>query len=371
MSDHAPLICKNTTQEKRKSNFNCFSMWFTHPDCLQVIATAWNQATNLSPMRRFAMKLNRTKTALKAWNKLVFGHISNRVGTVRAVLMDLETRAQHDGNLTHSLMAARQTLEEELAREEQFYRDKCREKWLQAGDKNTQFFNACMKDSVAMGLNEITLSDGTKTVNKDLIVQEAIRHFESSFTADFFAGNDDFISYTPVVLSDQDNDNLMTLVDNKEVWDALQTMNPDSMPGPDGFGCIFYRKAWEIIQGDLTATIQEYLSGIPMPRSFSCATLSLIPKVSQPTSTGDFRPISVCNFINKLISKNPLRRLSPHLPRLISEEQTGFVHGCTLHDNAALASELIHDLDKPTRGGNCFFKFDYLKLMIGFIGLSY
>ena len=87
----------------------------------------------------------------------------------------------------------------------------------------------------------------------------------------------------------------------------------------------------------------------------------LLPKKASPSSWGDFCPISLCNVSNKVITKVLVSRLSGILPKLISPSQSGFVPGKLIHDNILLAQELVHDLNRRTRGGNVVLKLDMAK----------
>lgn len=49
------------------------------------------------------------------------------------------------------------------------------------------------------------------------------------------------------------------------------------------------------------------------------------------------------------------------LPHIISPNQVGFVKTRDIHENVALVSELLHDLDRKTRGGNLILKIDLSK----------
>ena len=53
----------------------------------------------------------------------------------------------------------------------------------------------------------------------------------------------------------------------------------------------------------------------------------LIPKVQGPETIGNYRPISLCNTIYKIITKIIVARIRPHLEYLVSPYQTAFVPG--------------------------------------------
>ncbi|GAA0171223.1 hypothetical protein LIER_25308 [Lithospermum erythrorhizon] len=63
-----------------------------------------------------------------------------------------------------------------------------------------------------------------------------------------------------------------------------------------------------------------------------------------------YRPISMCTFANKIITKLLNSRLAALLPKIISDFQTGFVKGRLIQDNILLSQELVHHIDKGTVG---------------------
>jgi hypothetical protein len=56
----------------------------------------------------------------------------------------------------------------------------------------------------------------------------------------------------------------------------------------------------------------------------------------------DFRPISLCNVIYKIISKCIANRLKPHLPDYIHPSQQAFIEGRRISDNIIVAQEITH-----------------------------
>lgn len=70
--------------------------------------------------------------------------------------------------------------------------------------------------------------------------------------------------------------------------------------------------------------------------------ICLIPKVKQASRLDDFRPISLCNVISKIISKVLANRLRLILHEVISGFQSAFITGRVISDNFLLAQEISH-----------------------------
>ena len=68
----------------------------------------------------------------------------------------------------------------------------------------------------------------------------------------------------------------------------------------------------------------------------------------------DFRPISLCNVVYKLISKVLGNHLKVILPQIISENQSEFLSGRLITDNVLVAFELMHYLEHKKEGKEGF-----------------
>lgn len=70
----------------------------------------------------------------------------------------------------------------------------------------------------------------------------------------------------------------------------------------------------------------------------------LIPKVQNPKTISNFRPISLCSVLYKLVMKIIVNRFKMVFPRIITPKQTGFVAGRNITDNIIIAQEVIHSM---------------------------
>lgn len=104
----------------------------------------------------------------------------------------------------------------------------------------------------------------------------------------------------------------------EEMHSTLKQMKPDTTPGPDGLPPLFYKNYWGKIGVEVSEVVIIVLDLGIMPPNLNNTFISLIPKVKSPRIVSEFRPISLCNVLYKLIAKVLANRLKPMLPNLIS-----------------------------------------------------
>ncbi len=144
---------------------------------------------------------------------------------------------------------------------------------------------------------------------------------------------------------------------------ALFQMHPSKAPGPDDISSFFYKKYWHIVGLSVSNAVLSVLNSGKILQKINLAHISLIPKKKNPECMSDFRPISLCNMIYKIISKVFANRLKLVLPCIILESQSAFVPGRLITDNVSVAFELIHKLKAKRTGkkGEMAIKLDMSK----------
>ncbi|KAK2642614.1 hypothetical protein Ddye_024377 [Dipteronia dyeriana] len=101
-------------------------------------------------------------------------------------------------------------------------------------------------------------------------------------------------------------------------------MGPLKAPGKDGFPAAFYQKFWGTIGKDVTKVFLEVLN---KGRRMDDLNSKVIKLVQKPISMVDYRSISLCNVLYKVIAKAMTNRLRGVLGWIISEAQCAFIPG--------------------------------------------
>uniref|UniRef100_A0A6N2LZA0 Reverse transcriptase domain-containing protein n=1 Tax=Salix viminalis TaxID=40686 RepID=A0A6N2LZA0_SALVM len=149
-------------------------------------------------------------------------------------------------------------------------------------------------------------------------------------------------------ISERSSALLFAPVSNDDIKTTLFGIGNDKAPGLDGYTSLFFKSAWSIIGDDFCMAINHSL-------------ISLIPKSAHASTPNDFRPISCCNVIYKVISKLLVNHLSIALGDIISPMQNAFLGGRAMADNINLVQELLRQYGKKRTSSKSLMKIDFKK----------
>jgi len=127
-----------------------------------------------------------------------------------------------------------------------------------------------------------------------------------------------------------------------EIGDALFQIGPLKAPGPDGLPARFFQRNWGCLKEDIIYAVKLFFEEGKLPEGVNDTAIVLIPKVQFPETLKEYHPISLCNVIYKVVSKCLVNRLRPLLDELIAANQSAFIPGRLITDNALIAFECIH-----------------------------
>lgn len=126
---------------------------------------------------------------------------------------------------------------------------------------------------------------------------------------------------------------LSELVDpfTHEEIDRIVRITPlDKAPGPDGFNGMFFKKCWPLIKDEFYQLCNDFFDGIVNLESINSSYITLVPKINNPVSINDFRPISLLNSSIKLLTKILAERLQSLILKLLHANQYGFIKSRTI-----------------------------------------
>ncbi|MCG7879937.1 MAG: reverse transcriptase family protein [Candidatus Thiodiazotropha endolucinida] len=133
----------------------------------------------------------------------------------------------------------------------------------------------------------------------------------------------------------------------------MSEKNPsNTSPGFDGFTYEFFKFFWnDIGQFLLRAINASYVKG-ELSESLRRGVITCLPKGNKDKQfLKNWRPISLLNTSYKLASSCIAERLKSVLPKLINEDQTGFISGRYIGDNIRLLYDIINYTEKQNIPG--------------------
>ena len=107
----------------------------------------------------------------------------------------------------------------------------------------------------------------------------------------------------PRFVDEVGNRDLMKEVSEEELKMVMGSFQKDKSLGPNGWTIDFFLALFDILGLDLLQVIEDSRSSGWIPASFNTTFIALIPKSDNAKTLTDFRPISLCNCVYKIISK--------------------------------------------------------------------
>ncbi|KAL0294302.1 UNVERIFIED_CONTAM: hypothetical protein Sangu_3221500 [Sesamum angustifolium] len=163
------------------------------------------------------------------------------------------------------------------------------------------------------------------------------------------------------IITEEEAISLSRPITADDVKNAIFDIEEDRVPGLDGFPSGFFKAAWPVVGAEVTAAVKDFFAMGKLLKQVNATLLTLIPKVIAPSLVADFRPISCCNVIYKIITKILVHRIREVLDKLISPSQNAFVPGRSISENILLAQELFSGYNQCRFPPRCALKVDLRK----------
>lgn len=346
-SDHCPSCVNigNQTGGKNKpfrmSNFLMF-----HAEFLDTIRATWDRlAFHGTDMFTLSKKLKYLKGTIRSFNKENYSGLEKRVAQAAHHLKACQDNllASPSSHLAELEKEAHKIWYELALAEERFLCQKSRVQLLKCGDCNSAFFHRMM--TARRSTNEIHyLIDqaGRRIENLDELQSHCVEFFKDLFGATSPSIDQEQIdlirSLSSFRCDSTMQQNLEAHVSEADIKAEFFALPPNKSPGPDGYTSEFFKKTWSVTGPSLIEAVQEFFTTGRLLSQWNNTAVTLVPKKPNADKLSDFRPISCCNAIYKVISKILAQRLEQILPQWISPSQSAFVQGRLLTENVLLAT---------------------------------
>ena len=132
----------------------------------------------------------------------------------------------------------------------------------------------------------------------------------------------------------------------EDVKNGLWSLKPFKAPGAAGLHVGFYQQFWHEVGKSVSKVVMDVFVHRVFLEYFNDTLIALIPKCPSLESFNNYRPISLCNSLYKVLSKIIVNRIRPYIGKLIALVQIAFVPRRKGIDNVLIAQELFFALDR-------------------------
>nr|CCA66020.1 hypothetical protein [Beta vulgaris subsp. vulgaris] len=355
ISDHSPiLLISSPIYPKKKSTIKMESWCLDFKEVEILISKHWKVSYSGSPMYEVAQKCKSVRYKLFQWcknykseNNINWEEFLSKCGEIQANL-PISGGGKLDEEIKDESI---RKLEVQL----KFWQQRVKCKWKAWEDTNSRwFFRKAKRRKQKNEILVIKNSAGKWVSSKQDIQGEFLGYF-----ADIFQGSQhsqeyweelDGIRHLIPQIDLMQREDLIKPVTREEVRNVVFQMGSLKAPGPDGIPAIFYQKHWSIVGEDIWRAVSHFFTTGYILQEWNQTNICLIPKVERPEQACQFRPISLCNVIYKIISKIIANRLKPILKSIVTPYQNAFVPGRLISDNCLIAHEVVNLIKQRKKG---------------------
>ncbi|XP_074267102.1 uncharacterized protein LOC141590406 [Silene latifolia] len=365
--DHCPCIvsCGDRSSGTKKP-FKFFNMWTKVEDFGTLVTQHWQMQIQGTPMFRMVRKLKLLKPSLKKLNRDLFSDIERNADVAYNLLLDCQQQLQGDITNTQLMDKEKQIRESYHLLDDArtaYLRQKAKFAWVHDGDANTHMFHQAIKQrQIHNKVLQIENMDGVECRDPNDILQAFVDYYKSLLgakaqTSCFYKN----VVTQGKVISEGDWDGLCKIPTEEEIRLALFDIPDDKTPGPDGYTSCFFKASWSTVKDDMCLAVKDFFTTGMMLKQLNSIVHTLIPKVDNPRSVKEFRPIACCNTLYKVISKIICTRISGCLPQIINPAQCAFIKGRSILGNILISQDLFRLYTRKSVSPRCLMKVNLRK----------
>ncbi|KAA3472533.1 reverse transcriptase [Gossypium australe] len=351
ISDHCPLLIHTGNEENfcRISSFKFEAWWTLEESFEQEVRKSWESLNG-----SISKKLGRLQHSLTRWASLVK---MRRDGVKKELTKELETLLNGDRNedTMAKIIDTKIHLNMEIDKDEMYWEQRARANWLQLGSKNSAFFHKYASARRRTNtIRRLEKAEGQEVTDKFEISETASDFFHDLFSSRGAGESSYLLQGIGTYISTETNTALLSAYSEEEVYKALKEMGSTKALGSDGFPALFFQKYWHIVGRDVEDFCLRVLNEDKDFEGMNRTDIVFIPKSPNPTNLTNFRPISLCTILYKIVTKAIANILQDYIGSCIDNAQSAFAPGRLISDNVLIAYEILHTLRQKSSGKKGF-----------------
>jgi hypothetical protein len=343
-SNHTPYMVQIQTSIPKAQVFRFENFWIDQPCFIEVVQSVWqseiqasNSATRLTAkfkllrkvLKRWARGLSRLKEQIK---------ICNEILSIMDKLEENRTLFVQERNFRNIL---KKHILKLLQHQKEYWKQRYTVRWTKLGDESTRFFHAAATERYRINtIPSLDIEDG-RTVSEHLEKAALLWH---EYKNRLGTSSHTHMHFNHLI-QPHDLQGIATPFTKKDIDDIIKIMSCDKAPGTDEFNGKFLKKCWHIIREDVYGVCLDFFNGTVDIEAINNSFITLIPKVNNPSSVNDSRPISLLKIITKL----PGDRLQSVIIPLVHKNQYDFIKSRTIQDYLAWPFKYIYQCQQSKR----------------------
>ena len=237
-----------------------------------------------------------------------------------------------------------------------------RVRWHEEGERNTKYFlNLENINFSSTHISRLKSREGNKTTNAEAILSMQKRCYEQLYAqvpctnedGDAFFNNPDLFR-----LSENDQRILEQPLTEKECLEVLKQCGKNKSPGSDGLSVEFYLQFWNLVGDEMVQSFNYAQEEGRLNITQRQGIIKVLPKKKKDRIyLENWRPVPLLDVDYKLnvATKLIAHRIAKILPKLINEDQTGYVKGRYIGQNIRVIKDVMKLTDLEQISGITIF----------------